>query len=317
MRLLSKLLLPLLALSVIGLYGAVSAAFKREQAQMDQKIAVLQKQIASLSDSLYKVTGETAENALSLSEVLQRQKVREKSQEELLTEAVARVAPSVVSIVISKSVPQLEVTYENPFGDDPFFKDVGVRVPVYRQKGTVDQKIGAGTGFIVTGDGYILTNRHVVSDLAATYTVLLANGKQQAASVVYRDPDFDVAVLKIPGAYAPVPLGSSASLKVGQSVIAIGNALGQYDNSVSVGIVSALNRTIEASDEQGNSEILRGVIQTDAAINRGNSGGPLLTMDGKAAGVNVATVVGSNSIGFAIPIDTVRTILGKALGRKF
>ena len=175
------------------------------------------------------------------------------------------------------------------------------------------QKIGSGSGFIISADGYILSNKHVVADESATYTALLASGVQKTANVVYRDPDNDLAVLKIDGKYTPLALGDSVSLKLGRSVVAIGNALGEFQNSVSLGIISGLDRTIDAKNQVGQIETITGVIQTDAAINPGNSGGPLVDLEGKAVGVNVATVLGSNSIGFAIPISVAREILKKNL----
>lgn len=227
-----------------------------------------------------------------------------------LTAVVAKSAPAVVSIVVSKDVPQLEVVYQNPFGSDPFFQDFDIRVPVYRQRGTTKKKVGAGTGFLISRDGYIVTNRHVVSDESAEYMVLLSTGGQKKARVVYVDPNLDVALLNIDGSgYPTVPLGDSSNVKLGGSVIAIGNALGEYNNSVSRGIISGLDRTVKAAGPDGAVEELNGVIQTDAAINPGNSGGPLLTLEGKVIGVNVATVLGSNNISFAIPINRVRDIV--------
>ena len=231
-------------------------------------------------------------------------------QPDRLTATVAKTAPAVVSIVISRDVPQLEVTYQNPFGNDPFFQDFGIRVPVYRQRGTTKKKVGAGTGFLISNDGYIVTNKHVVLDEAAEYMVLLSTGGQKKAKVIYRDGEVDVALLDIEGeGYSSIRLGDSSKIELGESVVAIGNALGEYNNSVSRGIVSGLDRTVKAAGPRGESEELSGVIQTDAAINPGNSGGPLLTFDGKAIGVNVATVLGSNNISFAIPINRVRDIV--------
>lgn len=239
-----------------------------------------------------------------------------KSRDEQLTDAVARVSPAVVSIVISKDVPQLEVVYTNPFGNDPFFKDFNVRVPSYRQKGVKRQKVGAGTGFIVTANGYILTNKHVVIDEEASYTVLLSDGSQKAGKVVYRDKTLDIALVKIEGtAYSHVNLGNSDAMKLGQTVVAIGNALGEYSNSVSVGIISGLNRSLQVGGGNGFAEELKGVIQTDAAINPGNSGGPLLDMNGNVIGVNVATVMGSNNISFSIPINKVKEVTHSFFGK--
>lgn len=286
---------------------------KHSQQSVSDEVSALQKQVTDLQQKLNTVS--TDQKTLSNTETANRQVIHQKSQDELLTVAVAKVTPSVVSIVISKDVPNLTVTYVNPFGNDPFFQDSGIQVPVYQQNGTTHQKVGAGTGFIITADGYILTNRHVVEDQTADYTVLLSNGKQQSAKVIYIDPNNDVAIVKIDGKFTPVTLGDSGSLQLGQSVIAIGNALGEYNNSVSVGIVSGLNRTIQASDPSGASEQLTGVIQTDAAINPGNSGGPMLDLNGKVVGINVATVQGSSNISFSIPINTVKSIIKQVLGK--
>jgi len=245
------------------------------------------------------------------SELARRQTIKEKSQDQLLTEAVARITPAVVSIVISKDVPKLEVQYVNPFGNDPLFQNFNIQVPVYKQVGTERQKVGAGSGFLVRPNGYIVTNKHVVADTRATYTVLLANGSQKSAAVVWRDPNNDLAIVKIDGSgYKTVPLGNSGTIQIGQSVFAVGNALGEYNNSVSVGIISGLNRSIQAQTENG-VETLAGIIQTDAAINPGNSGGPLVDLDGNVVGVNVAMVQGSENIGFSIPISKVQTALSK------
>lgn len=306
----------LLLVAVVG--GAAFNEYVKTQNQekvFDEKILILQKQIAALQDELMSITGKSNQFALSLQEVKNREQVRVRTQDEVLTDAVAQITPSVVSIVVSKDVPLLEIVYRNPFGDDPFFRDFGFRIPTYRQKGVERRQVGAGTGFIVTGNGYILTNKHVVSDQNAEYTVLLSDGTQKSAAVSYRDPTNDIAILKIAGeGYPAVHLGNSSQLKLGQTVVAIGNALGEYNNSISVGIISGLNREIEASNALGERETLTGVIQTDAAINPGNSGGPLITTDGDVVGINVATVMGSNSISFAIPIDAVKIITKRILG---
>src|SRR3989338_6127065 len=255
-----------------------------EEKKFDDKIALIQKQIATINEAVTKISGENSKVAISLKEIQNRQDVREKSQSELLTEAGAKVAPAVVSVVISKDVPQLEVVYQNPFGNDPFFKDFNIQVPVYRQKGVKNQKVGGGSGFLITTNGYILTNRHVVEDSAATFTALLSNGSQKPAKVIYTDKDKDIAIIKIEGTgYKTVSLGNSDAVKLGESVIAIGNALGEYNNSVSVGIISGLNRSLSVQDRTtGITENLTGVMQTDAAINPGNSRGPLVNMRGEA-----------------------------------
>lgn len=267
-----------------------------------EKIKTMKQQINSLVESYAKLANKPPE-------IIRQEIVRQKSQDELLTDAVGKITPAVASIVISKDVPKLEIVYTNPFGDDPFFKDFGVRVPTYRQIGTEQKKVGAGTGFLISKNGYIITNKHVVEDNEAIYTVLLSDGTQKTAQVIYKDNTIDVAIIKIDGgAYKFASLGNSDSLRLGQSVFAVGNALGEYNNSVSTGIISGLNRDIQASGSSG-SESLKGVIQTDAAINPGNSGGPLVTFSGEVIGINVATVVGSNNISFSIPINKIKNII--------
>ena len=317
-----RIILSLILLGVLGEIGYVAKAkiqsyISIKEVALNEKIGLLALQVASLQTAVQKLSGENVQTALSLKELQNRKEAIAKSQDELLTGAVANITPSVVSIVVSKDVPKLEVEYMNPFGDDPFFRNFNYQVPVYRQKGTVNQKVGAGTGFIVSPDGYILTNRHVVSDQSATYTALLADGTQKNGRVVFRDSERDLAIVKIEGGpprlgeagpFKSASLGNSGSLKLGQTVVAVGNALGEYNNSVSVGIISGLNRTIEAGSGQSR-ETLSGVIQTDAAINPGNSGGPLITTTGEVIGVNVATVIGSSNISFSIPINTAKGLI--------
>ncbi|MEK9152374.1 MAG: trypsin-like peptidase domain-containing protein [Patescibacteria group bacterium] len=234
-----------------------------------------------------------------------------KSEEQSIIGAVKRVSPAVVSIIISKDVPVMEQTMVDPFGGSDFFQQFfggsGMRVPQYTQKGTKKQEVGAGSGFIVSGDGYVATNRHVVVDEAAEYTIILQDGTKHDAKVLARDPANDIAVLKIEGKNLPtVTLDDSDAIQVGQKVIAIGYALGRFSNSVSSGIVSGLQRSITAGGGGIGSEDLYDVIQTDTAINPGNSGGPLLNLDGRAIGMNVAIVQGSQNISFALPIKDVK-----------
>jgi len=309
-----RIIVSLILIGIIGGGGyaatlKIQSAIARKESVFNEKIGLLTVQISALQTAIAKLSGESVQTALSLKELQNRKEAIAKSQDELLTGAVANITPSVVSIVVSKDVPKLEVEYVNPFGDDPFFRNFNYQVPVYRQKGTVNQKVGAGTGFIVSSDGYILTNRHVVSDSSATYTALLADGTQKNGRVIFRDSEHDLAIIKIEGGpFRPAPFGNSGSLKLGQTVVAVGNALGEYNNSVSVGIISGLNRTIEAGSGKSR-ETLSGVIQTDAAINPGNSGGPLITTAGEVIGVNVATVIGSSNISFSIPINTAKALV--------
>ena len=168
--------------------------------------------------------------------------------------------------------------------------------------------MGAGSGFIVLEDGLILTNKHVVIDKEAEYTVLTNNGKKYSAKVLALDPVQDLAIVKIQDSqkFPAIKLGDSSGIQIGQTAIAIGNALGEFRNTVSVGVISGLGRRVSASGSGGFSELLEDVIQTDAAINPGNSGGPLLNLKGEVIGVNVAMAQGAQSIGFAIPINIAK-----------
>ena len=173
-----------------------------------------------------------------------------------------------------------------------------------------------GTGFIVDGkNGIVFTNKHVVNADNATYSVILGDGKESYdVDKVYRDPLNDFAILKLvmkPDSNLPqLNLGNSDNIKVGQTVIAIGNALGQFGNSITKGIVSGLKRPITASSGTfGQTELLEDVIQTDAALNPGNSGGPLLNLNGEVVGINVATSLGAENIGFAIPVNLLKPVI--------
>jgi serine protease Do len=232
------------------------------------------------------------------------------SNEDRVISAIATVNPAVVSVIVTKDVPVYEQYYEtlNPWG---LFG--GFSVPRIRERGTEEREVGGGSGFIVSSDGLIVTNRHVVEDEEARYSVVLSDGTVYSVRVVDRDPQLDIAILEItelPNAKLPfVVFGDSEKLQLGQTVIAIGNALAEFQNTVSLGVVSGLGRSIIASDLMGNSEQLNQVIQTDAAINPGNSGGPLLTLDGKVVGVNVATSRGADNIGFALPAHIVQQVV--------
>ena len=229
------------------------------------------------------------------------------SQEEAIIEVVKKASPAVVSIVASKDVPVFEQFYINPFEGSPFedfFKGFEFQIPELRQKGTEKREISAGTGFIISEDGLILTNKHVVLDKEAEYTVYMNDGRKFEAKVMALDPLQDLAIVKIetPSSLPVVKLGDSSQVQIGQTVIAIGNALGEFRNTVSVGVVSGLQRSITASGE-GFTERIEDLIQTDAAINKGNSGGPLLNLKGEVIGINTAIVSGAENIGFAIPIN--------------
>ena len=239
------------------------------------------------------------------------------STETTVENAVQTANPAVVAITVSKQVPQYTTSYQNSdplqqfFGNDQNpFGNFQFQIPIQTPNGTKEQQVGAGSGFLVSSDGLIVTNKHVVSDTSAKYAVVLSNGKKYDATVLARDAVLDVAVVKIQASGLPyLSLGDSDKLKLGQSVIAIGNALGQFQNTISIGIVSGLSRSVTAGDNAGSSESLSHVIQTDAAINPGNSGGPLLDLSGRVIGVDTAIVQGSQNIGFALPINSIKTVI--------
>ena len=230
------------------------------------------------------------------------------TQEEKITSIVASVAPAVVSVVATKDVPLLTECFFSPFGDNDMFGRFfpGLKVPSVCEEGTERRQVSAGSGFFVSESGFVATNRHVVADETADYSVILNNGDSLPAQVLARDPFQDIAILKIDGeGFTSLALGDSNTLQIGRTVIAIGNALGEFQNTVSVGVVSGLRRTVNTIGA-GTVEELRSLIQTDAAINPGNSGGPLITLDGKAVGINTAVARGAENVGFALPVNILK-----------
>lgn len=232
--------------------------------------------------------------------------------EQAVINAVKKASPAVVSITISKYVPIIEQCPYDPFGDlSPDFQqffggDNSFSAPCDSGKKKL-QEVGGGSGFIISSNGLILTNKHVVSDKNASYTVFTNDGKKYDAKVLARDPAQDLAVVKIEVTNLPtIELGDSDALQLGQTAIAIGNALGEYRNTVSTGVVSGLSRTVTAGGAGLGEETIQGVIQTNAAINPGNSGGPLLNLRGQVIGINTAMASGAQSISFAIPINRAK-----------
>ena len=234
--------------------------------------------------------------------------------ENAVVSAVKKASPAVVAITISKNLPVMDQCPGDPFGNLPpefqqfFGNDFGNGVTQPCSTGKTQlQEVGGGSGFIISSDGLILTNKHVAGDATASYTVLTNDGKKYDAKIVATDPTQDLAVVKINATGLPtVDLGDSDSLELGQTAIAIGNALGEFNNTVSVGVVSGLARTVTASGGAAGEETIQGVIQTDAAINPGNSGGPLLNLRGEVIGINTAIAQDAQSIGFAIPINRAK-----------
>ncbi len=226
-------------------------------------------------------------------------------EESVVIDVVDKVSPSVVTVGISKTQNVGRIFQVDPF--DPF--SIFGQQDQQPQQQKVEQDIG--TGFIVSSDGMIVTNKHVVADTEATYRIITKDGKTYKVEKIYRDPANDLAILKISaGNLKPIEMGDSSNLKVGQFVIAIGTALGEFRNTVTTGVVSGLGRGITAgSPLEGYAEQLDNVIQTDAAINPGNSGGPLLNSSGQVIGVNVAVASGSQNIGFALPINVIKDSL--------
>ncbi|OGG14638.1 hypothetical protein A2773_02525 [Candidatus Gottesmanbacteria bacterium RIFCSPHIGHO2_01_FULL_39_10] len=223
------------------------------------------------------------------------------SEESLVTNVVEDVSPSVVTISISKTRSLGSIFETDPF--DPF------SFPSEGRSQNVEQDIGSA--FVVSSDGLIVTNKHVVSDTGAKYKVITKDDKTYDVERIYRDPTNDLAILKISATgLKTVTMGDSSRIKVGQMAIAIGTALGEFRNTVTVGVVSGLGRGITAgSPFEGYVERLDNVIQTDAAINPGNSGGPLLNSSGQVVGINTAVSSAGQNIGFAIPINVVKESL--------
>ena len=178
-----------------------------------------------------------------------------------------------------------------------------------KDQGVVTNDSNIGTGFVIDATGWIITNQHVVSSTTADYKVVTSDGNQYDVTEIARDDANDIAILKIDAKDLTVlTLGDSEKLAVGQDAVAIGTPLGEYSGSVTKGIISGLDRTVTASSSWygGTSKIYEGVIQTDAAVNPGNSGGPLLNSQGEVIGVNFATTSDADNISFALPINVVK-----------
>lgn len=221
-----------------------------------------------------------------------------------IVEIAKKVCPAVITVVVSKDLPKVEGFYSFPFGGKEY---VMPKMNDGKKGKTKTEKtqIGGGSGFIISQDGYVFTSNHVVADTTADYTVIIEPTKKYPAKVLSRNPINDIAVLKVEATNLPfLELSDSNKIDIGQEVLAVGNALGEFTDTLSRGIVSGLSRYITAFggvDHQ--MQNLRGLIQTDAAINPGNSGGPLVDMQGQVIGINTAMVMGAQNIGFAIPIN--------------
>ena len=205
-------------------------------------------------------------------------------EENVIINVVREASPSVVSIAVSQ-------------------------LTLKSGEGLVDEVSNIGTGFIVDPNGIIITNQHVVSDTSSTYKVITNDGKEYEVIEILRDDSNDIAVLKVDAtSLDSLDLGNSDTLLVGQTVIAIGNPLGEYAGSVTTGVISGVNRSVTTSSGWFGSttKVYEDVIQTDAAVNPGNSGGPLISSEGKVIGVNFATTSNADNISFALPINRVK-----------
>lgn len=224
--------------------------------------------------------------------------------EAAIVNAVKRAEPAVVSVIVTKDLPVFRYIRDdsNPFSQ--FF-------PQRVQDGTQRREIGGGTAFFVSEDGLLLTNKHVVDDTSAQYTVLLNDGRQLPVTIAAQDPTNDIALLKVDGDDFPyLTLQESDEISLGQTAIAIGNALAEFRNTVSVGVISGLQRSIIATNAgTRQTEQLESIVQTDAAINAGNSGGPLLSSRGEVIGMNTAVASVGQNIGFALPVSQLRRVL--------
>lgn len=234
-----------------------------------------------------------------LPSVITRQKVL--TEESVVIDVAENVSPSVVTVGATKTRRVIDFFESNPFSDPFGF----FRQPQGRQE-EVEQDVASG--FIIDANGLVVTNKHVVGDLQAKYKIITKDNQEHEIQKIYRDPTNDLAILKInANNLKPAELGNSDDLKVGQFVIAIGTALGEFRHTVTTGVISGLGRGITAgSPFESYAEQLDNVIQTDAAINPGNSGGPLLNSAGQVIGVNVAVAAQGENIGFALPIDVVK-----------
>jgi len=241
-------------------------------------------------------------------------------EEHATIDVVRSASPAVVSIVVRKEVAVVpRGNFLTPFGspfNDLFEFGIPNPAPAPQPRsrggeGGEKQQVGGGSGFMVTSDGYIVTNRHVVADPDAEYAVLLSDDREFPAKVLAKDPLNDLAILKIDvgrggGSLPVLELGDSDQVQIGETVIAIGYALSEFRNTVTKGVISGINRRVVAGDGSGASEIIQEAMQTDAAINPGNSGGPLLNLRGQVIGVNTAVSREGQLIGFSIPINLAK-----------
>jgi 2-alkenal reductase len=226
-------------------------------------------------------------------------------EDELTIRVVKKAEPAVVAILVQAPADAMqhgEIYLEDLFNPEP--KEI---VPKSSSAKTV--QIGGGSGFFVSPDGLIATNKHVVNFEGATFTILTHDGRELPARLLATDPILDLAILKVEGnAFPYLEFADSDALVPGQTVIAIGNALDEFRNTITKGVVSGLNRRIVAEDGEG-SEVIEEAIQTDAAINPGNSGGPLIDLSEAVVGINTAVSERGQLLGFALPSNVIRRVV--------
>jgi S1-C subfamily serine protease len=209
-----------------------------------------------------------------------------------ITTIAKKACPAVITIIASKDIPKMDMAMFLSLENSLELNNKG------------QAKVGGGSGFIISKDGYVLTCAHVVKDMDADYSVVIDPKHKYDAKVLSRDFLTDVAILKIRGKDLPcIKMGNSDKVELAEQVMSVGNSLGEFEDTLSLGIISGLSRKIKARDGMDFHTDLKGLFQTDAAINNGNSGGPLLNMKGEAIGINTAMIENAQNIGFVIPIN--------------
>ncbi|RJQ38074.1 hypothetical protein C4559_02515 [Candidatus Microgenomates bacterium] len=227
-------------------------------------------------------------------------------QETTVINIVKDAYPSVVTIEIEKT----KTNANQPEGFN-LFNSFNSFIRLFTQSSPngqqSEQKYNIGSGFVVSSNGIIVTNKHVVSDQSASYNVVSNDNKKYKVTKIYRDPANEIAILKINASnLKAVKMGDSDKIQIGEGAIAMGTVLGDLENTVTSGIISGKNRTISVDNPSGKKDELKNMIQTDAAVNLGNSGGPLFNTSGEVIGVNTVTTLFGENIGFALPINLVK-----------
>lgn len=256
-----------------------------------------------LVERSYLVDQVIAQLGIRVADQSSEQNIIESIRDEAATiSVVEQVAPAVVSVVVKKEASVLN----GEFG-----------YPIYEVSDSAAGEyveVGGGTAFFVTSDGMLITNKHVVADDSARYSIITNDGDEYAVEVLAEDVFMDLAVLQVNAELDPevqfpiVIFGDSDVLRIGQTVIAIGNTLSEFRNTVTKGVISGIDRRVVAGDYYA-TEVLDEAIQTDAAINPGNSGGPLINLFGEVIGVNTAVSSSGQGVGFAIPINSAKNVI--------